>query len=189
MRVHHEPTVWPRGVRKARARAQATIDTVSAPRTGKDEALRSFAARWLRTRSADLRPATLAIYNRAYRVRIDPHLGQRTLDELTRSRIQEWAATLLQTDPSRRSVELAVGTLSTMLSSAVQDGVLIANPAKNVRMPRRDAKPRGAERVLTREQAERVITHAGSLRHETLLRVMLEVGLRRGEVPVRRRRP
>jgi integrase len=167
--------------RKARARAQATVGTASAERSGQDETLRTFAARWLRTRSADLRPATLAIYNRQYRVRIDPHLGHRTLEELTRSRVQEWIAALLRTDPRRRSIELAVGTLSTMLSAAVEDGVLLANPAKNVRMPRRAAKPRGAERVLTREQAELVLAHAGSLRNETILRVMLEAGLRRGE--------
>lgn len=94
--------------------------------------------------------------------------------------MQEWIATLLETDPSRRSVELAIGTLSSMLSAAVQDGVLDANAAKNVRMPRRERGPR-CKRVLTTEQSELVVAHAGSLRNETLVRSMLEAGLRRGE--------
>jgi integrase len=68
-----------------------------------------------------------------------------------------------------------------MLSAAVQDGLLPANPAKSLKMPRPPAKAKRAELVLSRRQAERMITKEKSLRNETMLRAMLEAGLRRGE--------
>jgi integrase len=168
--------------RKIRAQIQSSAGTIAETPAGQDEALCSFATRWLRTRSTDLRPATMAIYERAYRVRIDPHLGGRRMAELTRSRVQEWVSMLLRTDPSRRQVEQAVEMLSSMLTAAVQDSILPTNPARGLRMPRPPATQRRAENVLTREQTERVIAKAGSLRNETMLRVFVEAGLRRGEV-------
>ena len=168
--------------RKERARLQSIVGTVAAPVRDDEETLFEFAARWLLLRRVDLRPATLLIYERQYRMRIHPHLGDLRLAELTRRRLQEWVALLIRTDDSRRQVELAVETLRSMLSHAVQESLLEHNPLFGIKLPRPPIAKRRAETVLTREQSEMLITHAGSLRNETMLRVMLEAGLRRGEV-------
>ncbi len=180
-------TVWRKidgtlsDARRARADVQVNAGTIHETSREAVETLHEFATRWLRTRSMDLRPATIVIYERHYSRRIAPYLGDRRLDELTRRRVQEWLAMLLRNDKSRRQVELAVDTLRSMLSQAVREDLIPVNVAKDLPMPRPAVTKRRAENVLTQEETERMIAHGGGLRNETLLRVLVECGLRRGE--------
>jgi integrase len=73
-----------------------------------------------------------------------------------------------------------VQVLSSLLGTAVEWGLLPYNPAMRLRLPKAPPKPKAAQQVLTPAQVERLIAHAGSLRNETLIRVAVQVGLRRG---------
>lgn len=149
---------------------------------GSSETLHAFATSYLRAKAATLRPATISAYDRAYRTRIAPHLGALRLDELTRERLEAWLADLLKRDPRRRSIEHAVETLCSMLSTAVEWNRISVNPAMRLRMPKKAPAVPAAERVLTFDGLERLYHHAGSLRTETMLRAAAEAGLRRGEI-------
>ncbi|MEZ5099630.1 MAG: tyrosine-type recombinase/integrase [Thermoleophilia bacterium] len=167
--------------RRERARLRADAGTIRALSTSGGESLHDFARAYLRAKSAVLRPATIEAYDRAYRTRIAPELGGFRLDQLTRELVELWLARLLEADPRRRSIEHAVETLAAMLATAVEWGRLPVNPAARLRVPTTVDRAAPA-RVLTREQLERLLGHAGSLRGETMLRAAAEAGLRRGEI-------
>jgi integrase len=168
--------------RRERVRLRADAGTIRAVAERGAETLHSFAAAYLRAKSATLRPATISAYDRAYRTRVAPALGAYRLDELTRERLEAWLADLLRNDPHRRSIEHAVETLRAMLATAVEWNRIPANPAMRLRLPPKDPGPQAAERVLTPAELERLYAHAGTLRTETMLRAAAEAGLRRGEI-------
>jgi integrase len=168
--------------RRERARLRADAGTIRAATNRGSEVLHSFAAAYLRAKSATLRPATISAYDRAYRTRIAPYLGAYRLDELTRERLEGWLADLLRRDPHRRSIEHAVQTLAAMLATAVEWNRIPINPAARLRLPPKAPGARAAERVLSPAQLERLYAHAGSLRTETMFRAAAEAGLRRGEI-------
>ena len=82
------------------------------------------AAEW--TGRRHWRAATADRIERELRLHILPTLGQRPLASLRRSQIEEWATTL-SLAPS--SVEAVAGTLTAMLSAAVEDERIPRNPA------------------------------------------------------------
>ena len=67
-----------------------------------------------------------------------PTLGRRPLSSLTTGDIERWAAAL-PLAPS--SVATVHGTLSALLSQAVEDGRLVRNPAKYADLPKREKAP------------------------------------------------
>jgi integrase len=168
--------------RKARARTIAASGVTPALTRAVPQTLHEFAGEWFRARSLTLRPATLEIHERSYSRRIAPHLGALRLDELNRARLDAWLSGLLRTDPARRSIEQAIATLRAMLSTALEWGQVDSNPALRLRMPKTRATNLSVERVLTPEQVERMLAHAGSARGETMLRAAVEAGLRKGEI-------
>lgn len=131
----------------------------------------SWAANTLRNREDD------------YLRRIAPALGGLPLEELDRPCVEVWLAELIAVASSRRMIVQAVATLRVILGAAVEWGLMAENPARRLRLPRRNASDRpAAERVVGREALEALFTASGSLRTETMLRAAGEAGLRRGEI-------
>ena len=145
--------------------------------------LHDHAADWFKRRAAIWRPATLKLHNAAYIRRIAPTLGNVPLGELSRARCEAWLADLVAADPAIRSVGQAVETLRAMLSAAVEDCLIEANPAARIKAPRRPPRADvAAERVLTPDQVQRLLERCRVLRSRTLLRCAVETGMRRGEL-------
>jgi integrase len=167
--------------RRVRGRGVADAGTVRATPARGAETLHEHATAWFETRAARLRPDTWLTYDRAYRKRVAPKLGAVPLEQLTRERCERWIVSLAR-DPKRRAAEHALETLSTMLTAAVEWGKLPANPLAGLRLPKAPPKPRKAAQVITPEQVEGLLEHAGSLRNRTMLRAICEGGLRVGEV-------
>lgn len=69
-----------------------------------------------------------------------------------------------------------------MLSAAVEWGSLPVNPASRIRLPAAPPKVQAVQRVLTADQAVKIVAHAKTPRNETLIRAASTVGLRRGEI-------
>jgi hypothetical protein len=91
--------------RKALARARADAGSVRRT-TGGAETLDASARRWFIAREKTIRPATLKLYDTAYRTTIHPTLGSVPLDNLTRERLEGWVAGLLRrgsASPRRRA--------------------------------------------------------------------------------------
>jgi integrase len=80
---------------------------------------------------------------------------------------------------SSRTVNIAVGTLKTMLSWAEQTERIAENPIRHVRMLRKD--PVKVRRALSEEEITDLLD-ASSPAYRLLWRTFLETGLRRGEL-------
>ena len=115
-------------------------------------------------------------WNAVLRV-LDPGLP---LVELTRERIQD-AVGVLRERYAPTTVKCLMAALGKLLNRAVEDGVIVRNPAELVRVPKAVAKPK---RVLTRAQRDAVLAEAEKRgeRAHLLMSLLLLAGLRRREV-------
>jgi integrase len=146
--------------------------------------LGALAKQWQRTRTGVLAPNTLAEVEVDVRLRIAPVLGHLPIDQISRQQVDELVADLLRTGASVRMVRGVVSTLRRLLQAAVEWELIADNPARRVRLPAPETHTRQAhERVLSMDDlAVLVRACQGSLRTETMIRAMAELGLRRGEV-------
>lgn len=101
-----------------------------------------YAERWLETvGSVRLRPSTVEQYRNRLRVRIYPVLGRLPLTSLTREIVRGALGDMVRAGNlrtpdkpvARATVREAVTTLSTILSTAVEDGLIPANPCTRLR--------------------------------------------------------
>jgi integrase len=104
--------------------------------------LKEYADRWLETvGSVRLRPSTVDQYRNRLRVRIYPTLGRLRLTSLTREAVRSALGDMVRAGNlrtpdrpvARATVREALTTLSTILSTAVEDGLLPANPCARLR--------------------------------------------------------
>ena len=146
--------------------------------------LDAFSVAYLQAAAPRQSPATIRTTADAYRRRVSPMLGALTLDELTREKLEVWLAELLKAGVSRDGAHKAVKALRVMLSTAVEWGRLIDNPARRLKLPKpAPGEGRAAHRVLNEYQLARLVTvGTTALRVETMVRVAAEAGLRKGEV-------
>jgi integrase len=104
--------------------------------------LKDYAERWLeQVGSVRLRPSTVEQYRTRLRVRVYPTLGHLPLTSLTREVIRTALGDMVRAGNlrtpdkpvARATVREAVGTLSTILATAVEDGLLPVNPCAGLR--------------------------------------------------------
>jgi integrase len=146
------------------------------PHAGK-VTLRSYGSQWLHAQTFD--EATREATERRLRLHVYPELGDREIRSLRPSTVQAWTRGLSRTlTPSY--VRVIAGNLSTVLTAAVDDGLIARNPcrASSVRPPmppRRKVQPWPSEWV------------AGMLaelpgRYAAMAHVAAGLGLRQSEV-------
>jgi integrase len=146
-----------------------------------------YATGWLGIVAAQTKPRTHASYEQLLRVHILPPLGPARVRELHRGRIKALLATKLEAGLSRNTVRLVLATLRAMLQAAVDDGVLLANPALRLGRSLRlitSAKARQEHiKAFTPEQFG-IFLHTAERRFPRLARLWLlqaRSGLRPGE--------
>jgi integrase len=145
--------------------------------------LDEFTAAYFRAKSPVLAASTIRGFNEAYRHKVSPVLGRHDVTEVNRERVEVWLAELAAND-SHHAVWKAVSALRAILKVAVEWGVILANPAAGLRLPKPtvDEEP-ATERVLSPEQLAALFEAAsGKARLETMFRMAGEAGLRRGEI-------
>jgi integrase len=139
--------------------------------------LQTFAESWLATQTTD--PATVEAVASRLRVHVYPHLGPYELRAIRPSVLQGWLAQL-QTTLAPAYVRVILANVSAILGAAVEDGLLVKNPARSkaIRAPRVDA-----ERIVpwSTERVEQV-TAAHPERYWAVPAVAAGCGLRQGEV-------
>jgi integrase len=104
------------------------------------ETFSDYWMQWLTRRRPYLEPGTWSGYEIAGRKRLIPAFGSRPLGDLSAAAIREFVAELAEEveagELAPKTVNNALGTLVVCLNSAVEDGVLAANPALRVqRLP------------------------------------------------------
>jgi integrase len=165
----------------------------------KTPSVEQYAERFLAAIEHAVKHTTYTDYEISFRLRIVPAIGSKRLDQLTRADVKEFAAGLRRAGNSLRNVRKTVATLSSMLSEAVDDGHIGANPASKLgklfRSPEfTDGNVCRAVNPLSREELTHLLTTAQTRAveragktihpyrdHYPFLLLLARTGLRLGE--------
>ena len=146
---------------------------------------------WYQThKKPTLRPNTQMSYEQRIYGHIIPALGSIPLDKLTQNDLQQFYTTHKQRGRRKDADRYGEGlsdqtvrgchtTLRSALAKAVEEKLIIRNPADGCRLP--SAKPREMQ-VLTPEKMQRLLIQAKEDGCYELLLLELSTGLRRGEI-------
>lgn len=165
---------------KAEAQAWADKNAVAIreqgwinPQHGKTT-INELGAVWITTRT-HLKPSTYRVVEQHWRVHVQPHWGHMQVRSIQHTAIQTWTSQLAQ-HRSATVVRGAHNCLAQILDLAVKDGLIKANPARDIRLPR---KQKAVRVYLTVEQLG-VLARASS-KHRELIWLLGTSGLRFGE--------
>jgi Phage integrase, N-terminal SAM-like domain len=89
----------------------------------------AYADRWLGLIASTVKMRTLDSYHRTLRLHIRPVFGAVRVRHLQKGRVKEFLASKLTVGAARNSVRIIHATLRAMLNAAVDDGLILANPA------------------------------------------------------------
>ncbi|MGC8626904.1 MAG: tyrosine-type recombinase/integrase [Acidimicrobiales bacterium] len=109
---------------------------------------------------------------------VGPHLGQARLADLRRSGVQAWVAGQARAGLAPRTVARHLGVLRACLSAAVADGLIAANPASKVQVPR---APKAEQRFLSTDEVRR-LAEAVQPAYRSIVALGVACGLRIGEL-------
>lgn len=122
-------------------------------------------------------PATLEGYQRDWRLRWEPHLGDMRLSRITREDVTRALAAQTGAD---KTIANAWGTLATMLKMAVLDRHLDRSPATGVKLGRRTTHETAEHRYLTPAEIQQVVDDTSG-RYQPLIWTLAGTGMRWGE--------
>jgi integrase len=149
--------------------------------------LAQYADRWLHLITHTVKPRTLASYAGMVRLHLLPAFGTWRVQYLDKGTIKNLLANKLAAGLSRNTVRILHATLRALLAAAVDDGVIVANPAEKLGRHLRLVIPKAVRqeeiKAMTREQRALFLTTA---RKETpayypLFVTLAGTGMRLGE--------
>jgi integrase len=154
-----------------------------------------YAKGWLkRYVELECKLSTARSYEQLLRVHVTPRFGQKKLKDITRDQIKQFLAELSQatrvvkaiTVPkfSRNTLRLIVCALRTVLTAAVEDGLIEANPASKVGRFAKSEKPDRQASAMTRDETEKFLAAVkeGCTAWYPFFLTALRAGLRKGEL-------
>jgi integrase len=147
---------------------------------GPQETLKQYLEYWLEeVHKTSIKPSTYGLYRRNLNRHIIPGLGYIQLQKLTPAHVQAFYAKKQKEGLSPRFIGLLHAILSTALKDAVQWELIAKNVCVNVKLPR---KEQHEIPILTKEQAQKLITVAHKRHMATIIALALTTGMRRGEL-------
>ena len=192
--VKPDPSMTPRQQEKEAARL-AVVFEEEVKRGGGDSGatFAEHAARWLREHAEpNLEPKTVSVYRHLLESKILPAIGHVRLSKLAPAHLSAFYRQLAEDGAradgkpggySTRTIKYCHGTVSTILSAAVQWGALEANPALKVRPPKGAAMAKKTNH-FDDAQAAKFLAHIESepIEWRALVHLALFGGLRLEEV-------
>ncbi|WEV69477.1 tyrosine-type recombinase/integrase [Bifidobacterium sp. ESL0775] len=130
---------------------------------------------WLKGKSAVLKPSSYHALEVSWNKWVKPQWGRRAIQGIRKSEIQTWVSEIAS-ERSASIVLRAHGVLGGILEMAKNDGMIRANPAEGLDLPRKKAKPR---HYLDAQQVIDLANECGEYR--PLVLVLGFCGLRWGE--------
>ncbi|MGH2436177.1 MAG: tyrosine-type recombinase/integrase [bacterium] len=147
--------------------------------------MRTYAESWLPSAEGNLKASSVSFYRGHLNEHILPALGDRVVSSIRRRDCRELVATCRGKGLALATVKGIVRTLSTVLSQAVEDDLLEANPALRMgRYLRRGDEPEPEVEPYTRDEAALLLDAAREKfpRWYPLLLTALRSGMRQGEL-------
>jgi integrase len=147
--------------------------------------LGEYMTAWLAGQTAHVRPTTHYAYSKVVNSRIIPGLGGVKLAALDAAALEAWYGQLLASGGrggrplNAKTVANTAGVLSKALSDAERLRRLRSNPAKDARLPRRQAS---ANAAWSADEAMAFLAAMRDERWYPMWRLVLATGLRRGEL-------
>ena len=167
-------------VRERIARGDFSLPTGNGAQTFK-----AYATEWLKTAERNLKASTIRFYTGHLEQHIYPALGTRLVASLRRADCRDLVAACRAKGLKIATVRGIARTLSRILSQAVEDEILPANPALRLgRYLRRGDEPKPEIRTLTREEAAHLlaVTKEHFPRWYAFFLCALRTGMRLGEL-------
>jgi len=132
-----------------------------------------------------LKHSSYLSYENAFRLHILPKLGALHLDQITRPKMEEFVAGLIQKDFSKHYIRLILASLGTLCQRAVEHDILTVSPVRNLGKFYRRAPTRNADiQPLNRQEVQlflkTVVTHFPG--YYPFFLTALHTGLRPGEL-------
>jgi integrase len=141
--------------------------------------LGAWLTRWLANIEPTVEPKTYAPYEQHVRLHITPHIGTIKLVKLRRAHVRGLYATLASSGMSAPMQRKVGTTLTIALNAAVEDELLIGNPAARIKKPK---APKADIEVLTPEEVAKLLEAASEDRLSAFYRTALDSGCRPGEL-------
>jgi integrase len=146
----------------------------------------AYSQRWETMIAATVKPRTLASYKQLLKLHLLPTFRTVKLQHLQKGQIKAFLADKLAADFSRNTVRLLHSTLRAMLRAAVDDGVLVSNPAEKLGRHLHLVTPKATRqeeiKAMSRSQRQLFLAHAQEeARYAPLFHTMAGTGLRLGE--------
>ena len=157
------------------------------PAVDPDIRLQEYSERWLTLIRMTVKPRTLLSYQQILRLHVLPTLGHVKIRQLARGRIKMLLVDKIASNLSRNSVRIIHATLRALLNSAVDDGLLSANPSNKLGRSLKFAFPPAARqdqlKALNRQELARLlaVTTKTASRFYELFLLLGRTGLRLGE--------
>ena len=150
-----------------------------------EQTLEAYTRAWLESAKATLKASTLTFYGGALKNHVLPFLGRRQVSSIGRADCRELIVRCRAKGLRINSVRGIARTLSAVLSQAVEDEFLPANPALRLgKYLRRGDEPEAEPDPFTRQEAELLVAVAAECFPEWHAWVLtgLRAGLRAGEL-------
>lgn len=146
----------------------------------KQPLVQDFCTEWLDgTFALKARPKSVDTYRQMFIYHIFPAFGQKKVKDVTHRMVQRLVTDMHQRGSADKTIGLARAAGRQVFAAAVRQGLIDRNPFLDLVLP--TGTVRLAE-ALTIEQARAFLDEAKGERLEVALRLMLSLGLRRGEV-------
>jgi integrase len=161
----------------ARLRAQLAK---GADLTSKQPTVKDFCTPWLTdTFALKAKPKSVETYRQTFLYHIFPKFGNVKLNKVTHRMVQAFITELHKAGFADKTISLVRAAGRQAYKAAMKEGAADHNPFQDLTLPTGNAK---AVQSLTVEQARALLMAARGDRLEVALRLMLSLGLRRGEV-------
>jgi integrase len=122
-----------------------------------------------------MKPSTFKAVESAWRIWVEPRWGKYSIADIRHGEVQAWVAEVSKTK-SATTTSRVFGVLASLLDSAVLDRRIHANPARGVKLPR---KQRARKVYLSHLQVEMLAKQATG--NQTLVHFLAYTGVRWGE--------
>lgn len=160
--------------------AQAVSENINFTSVRDDIKLDDWFNRWLKLyKEKSVRPNTIREYTHTYNKNISPFLGNCNINHLTKSNIQHLIDIMNENGYGFERQNKIKVILSDMFSRAMEDDLMVKNPAKGVKLR---CKKEFKARALSVIEQEKFFEACKDTFYDNLFNVALNTGLRPGEL-------